>query len=118
MNDEEVTAYIDKRQKFRSLFRVEYVKLKDRTYHDRTASVISLVDSDQEFDAGTYNSEEELADEFPDNLSSSSPKGSASKFTSAYQAPRRKLIPANLLSAELPEKIRSQMAKHEKNVYR
>ena len=84
MNEKEVTAYIDKRQKFRSLFRVECAKLKDKTYHDKTASVISLVDSDQEFDAGTHNSDEELDGDFPDNISSSSPVGSANRFNSVY----------------------------------
>jgi hypothetical protein len=119
MTDQEATEWIDRRQEFRSRFRVECVRLKDRTYHDRTASVVSLLESDQDYDNGTVNSDGSLGAEQLDDASGNSPTAnSANKFASVYQMNRRKMIPPNLLTAELPESSLAQMGKAERALYR
>ena len=120
MTDAEAWAWVNRRQEFRSRFRVECARLRVKTYHDRTASVVSLLESDPEEDGGTVNSEGSQAGdkEADDAASSSSPGASAKQFANVYSMNKRKLIPPNLLSAELPEGKRAQMGKAELAVYR
>ena len=54
-----------------------------------------------------------------DDASGNSPTAnSANKFASVYQMNRRKMIPPNLLTAELPESSLAQMGKAERALYR